>query len=191
MNTSKQLPYMALALLIASCSASGGGHDQQMLADHKAMMAADSTKMAALSLREEGVRTVYGMFESGNSDGLEKYVAADMVEHTPVPGITSTGIQALREVITMQHAGFPDTKITILAIAHGGDMTMVHYNMKGTNTGAMGPDMPATNKAMDVNGVEVLKFGSDGKATEHWGYWEEMKMMQQMGLMPIPAEAKK
>ena len=62
-------------------------------------------------------------------------------------------------------------------------MMYVHFNMKGTNTGGMGPDMPATNKAMDVNGVDIIRF-ENGKAMEHWGYWEESKMMQQLGMAP-------
>ncbi len=164
------------------------------MAEHKAMLAADSAKKATQAFREEGVRAVYAMFESGNSEGLEKYVAENMVEHTPPPGgITSTGIQMLRDVIAMHHGAFPDTKMTIHSIAHGDDVMMVHYNMKGTNTGAMGPDMPATNKVMDVDGAEVIKFGAEGggKATDHWGYWDEAKMMQQLGLAPAPDEKAK
>lgn len=183
----------AVALLAASCGTPGGGHDDKMMAEHKAMLAADSAKKATQTWREEGVRAIFGMFESGNSEGVEKYVAENIVEHTPPHGVTSTGIQVLRDVIPMHHGAFPDTKMTILSITHGDDMMMVHFNMKGTNTGAMGPDMPATNKVMDINGVDVIKFGADGggKATEHWGYWEEAKMMQQLGLAPAPDEKAK
>ena len=41
--------------------------------------------------------------------------------------------------------------------------------------------MQATNKAIDVNGVDIVKF-ADGKGVEHWGYTEESKMMKQLGL---------
>lgn len=156
-----------------------------MMADHKAMMAADSAQKATINAREEGVRAVFAMFESGNSDGLDKYVDENMVEHTPPPGMEMKGIQGLRDMIKMHHTGFPDTKITVHSIAHGGDMMMVHYNMKGTNTGDMSPEMKASGKVMDVDGVDVIKFAGD-KATDHWGYWEEMKMMQQLGMMPEP-----
>lgn len=174
-------------LLFASCGG-GAGHDDGKMAEHMAMMKADSTQKALITTREEGARTVLGMFESGNSEGLEKYVAENMVEHTPPPGMNPQGIQGLRDMIAMHHAGFPDTKMTIHSITHGGDMMMVHYNMKGTNTGDMGPDMKATGKTMDIDGIDVIKFDGD-KATDHWGYWEEMKMMIQLGMMPDPAAA--
>jgi len=39
---------------------------------------------------------------------------------------------------------------------------------------------------MNISGVDIIKF-KDGKAIEHWGYNEEMKMMEQMGMMQEPA----
>jgi predicted ester cyclase len=175
-----------LAVLFFSCGA-GGDRDGKM-AEHMAMMKADSAMKATQTAREEGCRVIFAMFESGNSDGVEKYIAENMTEHTPMPGITSTGIQAVKEAITMHHGAFPDTKMTALTFAHNGDVMMVHYNMKGTNTGDMG-DMPATGKTFDVNGVDIIRFEGD-KAIEHWGYTEEMKMMTQLGLMPPPGEKK-
>ena len=62
------------------------------------------------------------------------------------------------------------------------DMVIAHYTMTGMNSGPMG-EMPATNKSVNVNGVDIVRF-ENGKAVEHWGYWEEMKMMQQLGMMP-------
>ena len=49
------------------------------------------------------------------------------------------------------------------------------YNAKGTNSGPMGA-MQAANKAIDVNGVDIVKF-ADGKGVEHGGYTEESKMI--------------
>jgi predicted ester cyclase len=79
-------------------------------------------------------------------------------------------------------------KMTVLSSAMEGDMLFVHFNQKGTNSGAMGPDMPATGKAIDVSGVDIIRF-ANGKAVEHWGYWDETTMMQQLGLAPAPGAA--
>ncbi|MEO8588579.1 MAG: ester cyclase [Flavobacteriales bacterium] len=172
--------------LLASCG--GGGHDDAKMAEHMAMMKADSSMKATMTTREEGFRAVMGMFDSGNAEGLENYVAENMMDHTPMPGMTSTGMQGLKDMIAMHHAAFPDSKMTILSVAQNGDMLMAHFNMKGTNTGAMGA-MPATGKAVDVNGVDVIRFEGD-KAVEHWGYMEDQKMMEQMGMMPPPGDMK-
>ena len=71
-----------------------------------------------------------------------------------------------------------------------GDRVVVHYRWKGVNSGAMGEGMPATNKPIDVETVDVLRF-ENGKVVEHWGYMEEMKMMEQLGMMGGEEEGKK
>jgi hypothetical protein len=64
------------------------------------------------------------------------------------------------------------------------DTTFVvtHYTMTGTNTGSI-MGMPATGKKFNIHGVDIVRF-VNGKCVEHWGYDEEMKMMQQLGMMP-------
>ena len=176
---------------LVSCTAPSNPEADKMMADHMAMMKSDSTAKANETVCMDCFKKVYAMFETGNSDGIETCVADNMVEHTPAPGLTTTGIQGLKDVIAMNHVAFPDMKMTVLSSAVVGDMGYVHFNQKGTNTGAMGPGMPATGKAIDINGVDVVRF-ENNKAVEHWGYWENEKMMQQLGLMPPPGgEAKK
>ena len=87
----------------------------------------------------------------------------------------------------MYRASMPDMRQEWLHASTTGDRTYIHYRLTGTNTGPYG-DMPPTGKAMDVMGVDIIRF-ADGKAVEHWGYMEEMKMMQQLGMMPGPDEA--
>jgi len=138
---------------------------------------------AVMEKNKESMKKVFDMFTTGNSQGVENYVSENQVDHNPMPGLKSTGIQALKDMIAMHHTAFPDTKITVISMVAEGDMVVAHYNMKGTNTGPMG-NMPATNKPMDVNGVDIVRF-ADGKGVEHWGYWEESKMMQQLGMMDM------
>jgi steroid delta-isomerase-like uncharacterized protein len=176
------LPAMAL---IASCTAPSNPENDKMMAEHKEMMKADSATKATDNANIECFKKVYGMFESGNTEGIEGCVAENVVEHTPPPDVTTTGLQGLKDIIAYHRAAFPDTKFTVLNITAKDGMVYCHFNMKGTNSGPMGK-MPATNKAIDVNGVDIVRF-ENGKAVEHWGYWEDSKFMQQMGMMP-PAE---
>jgi len=62
------------------------------------------------------------------------------------------------------------------------DRVFVQLRMTGTNAG-MFMGMPATGKAVDIELVDVMRF-IDSKVVEHWGYSQEVKMMQQLGLMP-------
>jgi predicted ester cyclase len=74
--------------------------------------------------------------------------------------------------------------VTINFIVVRGDTVIAQTTTTGTNSGPnMG--MPATNKKINMDGVDIVII-KDGKATEHWGFFEEMKMMTQLGLMPGP-----
>ena len=147
-------------------------------------MPANKEQNDAAAKNKASMTKVMDAFNSGNMDGLENYVAADMIEHQQDPMIKTTGLQGLKDAISMYRAAFPDMKFTSLEMVAEGDLVINHINMKGNNTGPMG-EMPASNKLMDVNGVDVVGF-ENGKGVEHWGYWEEMKMMTQLGMMPPP-----
>ena len=64
---------------------------------------------------------------------------------------------------------------------------MALVTMTGTNSGPMG-QMPATNKQINVGGIDVLVI-HDQKASERWGFFDTMKMMEQLGMMPAPGAA--
>jgi predicted SnoaL-like aldol condensation-catalyzing enzyme len=185
------LPATALVLL-AACSAPADPAADKARAEE---MKADSAKHAQLEANKEATKKIFTMFETGNTEGIENIVADNIVSHVePMPGITSKGLQQLKETITMGHAMWTDAKWAITSIVAEGDMVFAHYHMTATmKPGSMGPGMPAENKAIDANGVDIVRF-ENGKGVEHWGYWEEMKMMQQMGMMPPsgePAKAEK
>lgn len=168
----KKLTYLlagALLVIVASCSAPQ----------------ADKTNDAQAK-NKEAMLKVMDMFSTGNIEGMENYVADNMVDHSPDPRVKSTGIQSLKDAIAMYRSSFPDLKMTSIAMVAEGDMVIHHFNMTGTNTGTMGEGMPATNKSVNVNGVDIVRF-ENGKGVEHWGYWEESKFMIQLGLMPDPA----
>jgi predicted ester cyclase len=44
--------------------------------------------------------------------------------------------------------------------------------------------MPPTGKRVDVQLVDIIRFGEDGLAHEHWGVFDQMGMMQQLGVIP-------
>ena len=136
----------------------------------------------AMEKNKETMKKVFDAFESGNTDSIENWVAENFNDHSPDPNVKSTGIPGLKETIKMYHTAFPDIKQNIMSMWADNDVVVAHFNMKGTNSGPMG-EMPATNKSVDVNGVDIVRF-ENGKGVEHWGYWEESKMMTQLGLMP-------
>ena len=171
-----------LAMLVACGGGSSPEHDK-MMADHTAMLAADSANKAAVAQMKQAAQRFLDTWWSGKSDGLEEIVAGNFTSHMSIPGVTSTGIQQLKDMIAISGAAFTENKAEDLHMTAEGDRVIAHYRWKAKNTGAMGEGMPATNAPMDVYCVDILRF-ENGKVVEHWGYMEEMKMMQQLGMMP-------
>ena len=58
----------------------------------------------------------------------------------------------------------------------------------GTNQGEF-MDMPATGKSMDVQLIDIMRFGDDGLVHEHWGVVDALAMMQQLGVVPAGPSA--
>ncbi|MBL0034758.1 MAG: ester cyclase [Flavobacteriales bacterium] len=180
------LPVVAI---LCSCGGSNPEHDT-MTAEHKAQMTADSAKQAEMEQMKQTTQRFLDLWFSGKTDGIEEIVAADFKSNIPMPGVTSTGIQQLKDMIAMSSTAFTDNKTEDLHLIAEGDRVVAHYRWKGVNTGSMGEGMPATNKPIDVHTVDVLRF-ENGKVVEHWGYMEEMKMMEQLGMMGGEEEGKK
>jgi len=44
--------------------------------------------------------------------------------------------------------------------------------------------MPPTGKSVSVQTIDIMRFGDEGLVHEHWGVFDAMKMMQQLGAIP-------
>ena len=119
-----------------------------------------------------------------NVDMIDSFCTADFINHNPDPGHSGQGIDDLKATFREFFAGFPDVRMTPNFMIAEGDKVMAHVTMTGTNTGAMG-NMPPTNKPFSIEGIDVITI-KDGKASERWGFFDSMKMMTQLGLMPAP-----
>ena len=112
---------------------------------------------------------------------VDSFMASGFIEHQPFPGYPAT-IEGIKEGFKAFFTAFPDLNVKTNYMHAWGDTVMAHVTMSGTNSGSfMG--MPATNKPFSIEGVDIVII-KDGKATEHWGYMEEMKMMEQLGMGP-------
>lgn len=172
---------LPLVAMLWSCGGSNPEHDT-MMAEHKAQMTADSAKHAEMDRMKQTTQRFLDLWFSQNTDGIEEIVAENFVSHLAMPGVSSTGIQQLKDMIAISSAAFTDNKTEDLHMIAEDNRVVAHYRWKGVNSGSMGEGMPATNKPIDVHTVDVLRF-ENGKVVEHWGYMEEFKMMEQLGMM--------
>jgi steroid delta-isomerase-like uncharacterized protein len=164
-----------ITLIIISCN----GNKPMMSNENDAAV---KNKATAMALNDA--------FFRGDSVAMDSMLAPDFVEHQVIPGITGSGRHLLDQMIASYHAAFPDPKFTVISMTAEGDYVNDYGTLTATNTGSfMG--MPATNKAIKVDGSDCFRF-SNGKLAEHWGLSDDAAMMQQLGIgMPADTSKKK
>ena len=44
--------------------------------------------------------------------------------------------------------------------------------------------VPTSGKSIDIQAIDIVRFGDDGLVREHWGVMDVISMMQQIGAVP-------
>ncbi len=128
------------------------------------------------------VRSFYGLISAGDIDGFGALLADDFHEHEETPGLAPDKDGVL-QFFRMYRAAFPDLRMEPEDVVASGDKVVARVRATGTHQGEfMG--MPATGKSIDVQLIDIMRFGDDGLAHEHWGIVDTMAMMQQLGAVP-------
>jgi len=133
------------------------------------------------------MRQLYDLLNAGNVDGFGDGLADDFMEHEELPGIPPTK-EGTKEFFRMYLAAFPDLRMDAEDVLASGDKVVARVRATGTHQGEL-MGMPATGKAIDVQLIDIIRFGDDGLAVEHWGVFDTMAMMQQLGALPDGAPA--
>ena len=130
------------------------------------------------------IRRMYDLLSAGDVDGFGDLIADDFVEHEETPGLEPTK-EGVKQFFHMYRAAFPDLRMEPQDVLASGDKVVARARATGTNQGEfMG--MPATGKSVDVQLIDIIRFGDDGLAREHWGVFDALGMMQQLGAIPAP-----
>ena len=136
---------------------------------------------------EATLRQMFERLNAGDVDGFGAFLADDFVEHEETPGLEPTK-DGVMTFFRMYIAGFPDLRMEAQDIIESGDRAVARVRATGTHNGEfMG--MPASGKSFDVELIDIMRFEDDGLVHEHWGVFDALKMMQQLGAIPEAAPA--
>jgi steroid delta-isomerase-like uncharacterized protein len=124
------------------------------------------------------------VFSAGDVDALDELVAPDFIEHSPSPG-QGPGRQGLKDWVGDFHAAFSDARYLIEDEIVEGDRIVVRSTISGRHTGDF-LGVPATRKTFSVPSIDVVRV-RDGRAVEHWGAFDSLAMLQQLGVTELPA----
>jgi len=128
------------------------------------------------------MRRLYDLISAGDIDGFGEFVADDFVEHEDTPGLEPTK-EGVKQFFHMYRAAFPDLRMEAQDVLVSGDKAVARVRATGTHQGEF-LGMAATGKSVDVQLIDITRFDDDGLAREHWGVFDALAMMQQLGAIP-------
>ena len=120
-----------------------------------------------------------------NVHAIDRFCTADFVDHNPPPGGKGS-LDATKQQFLELVAAFPDLKMMVQDQIAEGDRVVNRVLVRGTHKGEyMG--IPGSGKTVEIGGIDILRM-VNGKAAERWGYFDDVKLMQQLGAMPGPKQ---
>jgi len=139
--------------------------------------------LLASSLQEENKAIARRAFEEILSQGryelAEQLYAKDFINH----GIhRDATLQEDQAALKGWHQAFSDIAIMPEKLIAEGDLVTIYWIARGTNTGT-GNGLPATGKKAELAGITIWRIVA-GKIKEEWSAFDQLSMMQQLGLLP-------
>lgn len=131
------------------------------------------------------IRRFIEAFDQDDLDAAESCYSPDAVLHFP----GSPSVMSRSEAMGLLQAfanGFPDGQHTIHQLIAEGDRVAGHWTFTGTHLGEF-QGIPPTGKRVSVVAINIARI-ADGKITEFWASPDLLGMMQQLGVIPAPAE---
>lgn len=136
--------------------------------------------------RVAAMRRLYELINAGDIDGFGDQLADGFVEHDGAPGMEPTK-EGVKQLFRVYRASFPDLRMDVEEVLPSGDKVVGRIRATGTHTGEAFMGVPASGKSVDVQLIDITRFDEDGLAREHWGVFDALSMMQQLGAIPAMA----
>jgi len=141
-------------------------------------MSTDSNKAVVQRFRDA--------LNAGDLDGAFAVFAPNAVVHmqsAPEP-LTKEGFQQLGRLILSAFTGGVATVEEMIA---DGDKVVSRLTFRGTHTGDL-MGIPPTGKSVTISETIINQI-ADGKIVESWRLFDQMTMMQQLGVIPTPGQS--
>ncbi len=134
------------------------------------------------------VRRFYDeVFNKKNRAAIGEFIDPDQVDHAALPG-TPGGLAGAKQTIAMYLTAFPDLHFTVEDIIAEGDKVVARLTVRGTQQGAfMG--IPPTGKKVASTAIDINRIVDD-KSVEHWIEMDTLGLLQQLGAVPTPGQAR-
>ena len=124
-------------------------------------------------------------FNAGNLDVIDELVDPGFVNYDVAMPEPQRGIEEAKAGISGYRAAFPDLKITVEEQIAEGEYVTTRWSAKGTHEGDLMGIAP-TGKQATVTGISIDKI-VDGRFVESRTNWDNLGLLQQLGVVPALA----
>ena len=133
---------------------------------------ADAAAIAAEMVEKVNTRDIEGFREMLHPD----------YTYQGAGGPVQQGVEVGVGVVETFTKAFPDLKLTITSQYTEGDVSIVEFTATGTHEAEL-EGIPATGKSVTVKVADVVTV-RDGKVLGEREYYDQLGMMQQLGVIP-------
>ena len=124
------------------------------------------------------------VWNQGNMAVADELIAADVVDNNAPPGFPP-GREGFKAQVNMYHTAFPGVRMVVEDQIAEGDKVVTRWSGHGTHQGEL-MGIPPTGKQVRVTGISIERYAG-GKVVETWNNFDQLGMLQQMGVVPMPA----
>jgi steroid delta-isomerase-like uncharacterized protein len=132
------------------------------------------------------VRRFNEAFSAGDLDGASAVFAPNAVVHNsgaPDP----LNLEGFKQFGGVFLTAFPGGQLTIDELIADENKVVSRVTYRGTHTGDL-MGIPPTGKSVAMSEIIIDRL-ADGKIVESWRLFDQMAMMQQLGLIPAPEQS--
>jgi steroid delta-isomerase-like uncharacterized protein len=129
------------------------------------------------------VRRFAQIFTTGNLDDADELFAPGFYARLP-GSLEPLDREGWKEFTRPFMTGFSERELVVESVIAEGDEVAARVNFHGRHTGDF-QGTPPTDMEIEFSGTAWFRI-ADGKVVEHWGEFDGMSLMQQLGVGPSP-----
>jgi steroid delta-isomerase-like uncharacterized protein len=135
-------------------------------------------------LKANSRRTLEEVWNEGKLDVIDELTAPGFRQHDASQPFPIDSPDDFKKLVAAYREAFPDVRFTVEEQVEEGDTVVTRWSAIGTQQGPF-VGIPPTGKQASVTGMTLTRF-VDGKAVESFSNWDQLALLQQLGVVPSP-----
>ena len=132
-------------------------------------------------MSEENKALVRRSWEIETPEDLVGFYPPDVVWHFPDQEVR--GIEEAKQYASTYFEAFPDFNFSVEDLIAEGDKVVSRVRFRGTHQGESEEFGPPTGRPFEQEGITIHRI-EDGKIVEEWNQYDNLSILQQLGLAP-------